>query len=93
MPADPKALQRLPGHGAYGSSAGIDKVFHEARYVTTDAPAVVEAAGYFNALYERLPKTTVIKSVMTAAGTPVVKQYIVTASSSTAVTIALQATT
>lgn len=62
----------------------------EFSYVHTDAAAVVEAAGYFNAAYRTLAKGDLIDAVMAMGGTPVTKRYVVTASSSAAVTIALQ---
>jgi hypothetical protein len=62
-------------------------------YVTADAAATVEAAGYFNSMYSSLAKGDAIDCVMAIAGTPVLKSYVVTASASTGVTIALQTAT
>lgn len=62
-------------------------------YVTADTAATVETAAYFNTAYNLLSKGDVIEAVMVMGGTPVAKRYVVTASSSTAVTIALQTTT
>jgi UDP-N-acetyl-D-mannosaminuronic acid transferase (WecB/TagA/CpsF family) len=72
------------------SGDGTGTIMNEADFITADAPAVVEAAGYFNTAANRLPKCTIIEAVMTAAGTPVFKSYIVTANDGTAVTIAAQ---
>lgn len=71
---------------------GGDKVGHIAWLFTPDAAAVVEAANYLNASVKRLPKGTIIHAAMALGGTPVLKSYVVTANSGTAVTIALQAT-
>lgn len=61
-------------------------------YSTKDPAATVETAGYFNTLYDILKKGDVIQAVMAFGGTPVVKTYVVTASSSAGVTIAVQTT-
>lgn len=68
-------------------------MLHEGYLITTDAPAVVEAANYLNASVSRLPKGTMIEAVMSIGGTPILKNYVVTANTGTAVTIALQTTT
>lgn len=65
----------------------------EATYVTPDTSAVVEAANYFLAAFDRLPLGTLLRVISVFAGTPRLKQYVVTVSSSTTVTIVLQATT
>jgi hypothetical protein len=91
MAYDAKGLQRQGGHGVTAASTGIDTAFIKASYITPDAAATVETAGYFNSAWERLPKNTIIEAVMVANGTPVHKTYIVTASSASAVTIAVQA--
>jgi hypothetical protein len=91
MAFDANGLRLHTGDGSVGASAGLDKIYREATYVTPDAPAVVEAANYFNAAADRLLKHTVIKAVMTHGGaTPIFKIYIVTANTGTAVTIAVQ---
>ncbi len=66
--------------------------YTKAYLVTPDAAATVEGAGYLNASVARLPKGTRIEAVMAVGGTPVAKNYVVTANNGTAVTIALQAT-
>jgi hypothetical protein len=63
-----------------------------ATYITTDTAAVVEAAHYFDSIYQNLPVGTVIEATMAMGGTPVIKDYVVTASSASAVTIALKST-
>jgi len=64
-------------------------------YVTADTAATVEGAGYFPAasLYTSVAVGDVIEAVMVVGGTPVKKTYVVTASTSSAITIALQTTT
>lgn len=61
-----------------------------ARYETTEAQSAVRATGYFNAEYKALPKGTILDVVGVIGGTPTLCSYIVTASSSSGVTIALQ---
>lgn len=90
MAFNEKALRVEFGTGSYGSSPDGAKFFRQASYITTDAPATVEAADYFNAAAKRLPKGTVITAVMSMSGTPVMKNFVVTANSGTAVTIAVQ---
>jgi hypothetical protein len=78
-----------PG-GVAGTTGQIRRT--RASYITLDAAATVEAAHYFDSIYASLPVGTVISAVMAAGGTPVFKNYVVTASASTGVTIALQST-
>ncbi|MFZ1963869.1 MAG: hypothetical protein WAU78_10485 [Roseiarcus sp.] len=60
-------------------------------YVTADAAATVENGGYFPAtLYTQLSLGDVIMAVMACNGTPVIKNYVVTASGSGGITVALQ---
>lgn len=88
MAFDAKGWKLEPAGGVCGST-GQYRHTH-AKYITLDAAAVVEGAGYFNAIYQNAPVGTVIDAVMDIAGTPVNKRYIVTASSSSGVTVALQ---
>ncbi len=81
------------GTGSTGASTGTDKFFRMASYITEDAPAVVEAANYFNGAAKRLHKNTVICAVMTSGGTPVLKQYVVASNDGTTVAVAPQTTT
>jgi hypothetical protein len=67
---------------------GTGSMMHEADFVTNDAPAVVEAAGYFNTAASRLPLYTVIAAAMTFNNLPFLRFYIVTINTGTAVTIA-----
>lgn len=85
-----KGLEVEPTGASAG--AGADQMLIEACYVTTDTKATVLTAGYFNAAYKRLPKGTMMEVVSDFGGTPATFRLVVTASSSTAVTIALQAT-
>jgi len=75
------------------SGTGAGNVGHCAYYWTTDAAAAIEAANYFNSAWERLPKGTRLEAVMVTGGTPVTKTYVVTASSASGVTIAIQVAT
>jgi hypothetical protein len=63
-----------------------------AKYSTPDAQSVIEAANYFTPVWEILPKATTIECVAVTGGTPILLQYIVTASAAGGVTIALQKT-
>jgi hypothetical protein len=67
--------------GKTDGTTSESKVFQYA-YATEDAPAVVEAAGYFNNARVKLSKGSIILASMTNAGTPAFKAYIVTASPS-----------
>jgi hypothetical protein len=87
------ALRVEFGTGSYGASPDGGKFFRMASYITADAPAVVEAAGYFNEAALRLPVGTVISAVMGAGGAIKFKQYVVTANTGTVVTVALQTAT
>lgn len=93
MAFNAKALQVGASHGVPGASPDGLAYFRSATYITADTPAVVEAAGYFNGAVDRLPKGTCLTAVMTTGGTPVMKDYVVTANTGTAVTIAMQKTT
>lgn len=77
---------------AGSTGAGPDKFLFRGTYITEDAKAAVEAAGYFNDAWKRLRKNTILTVVSSSAGTPKVSTYIVTASSASAVTIVLQTT-
>lgn len=59
-------------------------------YRTTDAKATIMAANYFNSSWEALPKGTILDIVAATDTTPVYFSVIVTASSSSAVTVVLQ---
>ena len=97
---DQKGWQ-LQAPGGVATVSGVQYQQTFATYITGDAAAVVEAAGYLpptvgaapNALtmsYLNFPVGLVIRATMVCAGTPVIKTYIVTASSSSGVTLALQ---
>lgn len=72
--------------GAAGANLGVHK------YVTDDDTAAVATAGYFNALAvaTRVKKGDHIDITLTLSGTPMRRSYIVTAVTSTTVTIAAQ---
>lgn len=74
-------------------AAGAAGILNVAKLITADAAATVEAANYLNASASRLPKGTIINAVMAASGTPVLKDYVVTANTGTVVTIALATAT
>ncbi|MBJ7535287.1 hypothetical protein JDN40_14340 [Rhodomicrobium vannielii ATCC 17100] len=84
---DDKRLTTHSGTASWGSGSG--KMFWRAELITDDAPAAVETAGYFAAVWTRLQKGTIIQAVMSISGTPVYKNYIVTASSASGVTVAV----
>ena len=99
---DKKGWQMGPSGGSCGSTGQYMR--QQATYITTDAAATVEAANYFPAVqaaapnapemsYLNFPVGLKIEATMNVGSTPVFKTYIVTASSSSGVTIALQATT
>lgn len=79
--------------GNFDPSPDGSKHFRRATYITPDAPATVEAANYFNDAANRLPKGTVIEAVMSAGGTPVLKNFVVVTNTGSAVTVAMQKTT
>jgi hypothetical protein len=65
-------------------------------YVSADAAATVEAAGYFDAATTLLNPGDTIDAVMAVGGTPVLKSYVVTSNAVATgghVVIALQTTT
>jgi hypothetical protein len=76
---------------ASSTKAGIIPV--HAYLVTDEAPAAVQAAGYFNPAAVRLPKGSIVSAVMSHGGTPVLKQYVVTSNDGTTVVAVLQTTT
>lgn len=91
------ALQRLT-QTLVGTTTGAAKstgrtTLSHFRYATDDAAATVETAGYFNAAASVLGVGDTIDAIMAAGGTPVLKTYVVTVNTGSAVTIALQATT
>lgn len=91
------ALQRVQQNlvgttGGAAKSTGNTTLSHF-RYCTDDAAATVETAGYFNGAARVLAVGDTIAAVMAAGGTPVLKHYVVTANTGSAVTVALQATT
>lgn len=89
MPFDINNLRRC-GYGAALAQNAPPVSTHS--YVTADAAATVEAAGYFNAGTKHLAKGDKIEARMAMTGTPVLKEYIVTnASGAAVVVVALQA--
>lgn len=92
----PKALVRK---GAVqipvGTVAGLtnQRLVSQFGYATDDAAATVEGAGYFNAAAGELLRGSTIVVIAAFAGTPIRKEYVVTANTGTVVTIALQTTT
>jgi hypothetical protein len=93
MAFNAKALQIGDVKGVPGASPDGLAYFRPATYITADTPTVVEGAGYFNGAAARMPKGTVVTAVMTTGGTPVMKNYVVTANTGAAVTVAMQKTT
>jgi hypothetical protein len=68
--------------------AGANLAVH--KYVTNDDTAAVITAGYFNSIWTRLKKGDHIDMTLDLDGTVMRRNYIVTASSSSGVTIAAQ---
>lgn len=88
MAFDPKALVRVGNQAAVAAGDMCSKFL----YATPDAAAIVEAASYMTD--KRLRKADIIIASMARAGTPVTKQYIVTAVNAAGVaTLGLQTTT
>jgi dihydroxyacetone kinase len=83
MPFDVKGLNRLSHLGTANADPSPSKWL----YVTTDTHANIIAAGYFNAQAQFMRKGDVIEAVSSLGGTPVVRMYVVTATTSTTVTI------
>ena len=73
--------------GAAGANLGVHK------YVTNDDRAAVETSGYFNSLAKLLKKGDHIDMTIDLDGTVERRNYIVSANTGTAVTIAEQAVT
>lgn len=96
MALSQRSLVRRSHQTPIGLAAGTpsDRLAGGWDYATDDAAATVETAGYFNGARAFLRVGDVITSVMAAGGTPVLKQYVVTAvPASGNITTALQATT
>lgn len=94
----PKCCRRLDSQTPVGNTSGAATSTQISKYVyaTQDAPAAVEAAGYFNGLRDMgaLTPGCTIEASMTLAATPVMKQYVVLTVPPTGnVTVGLQATT
>lgn len=89
------ALQRTFQANAVGAATGVVKPTSTRSlwtYSTDDAAATVEAAGYFNDAAKQLAVGDVVMCVMAFSGTPVLKSYVVTVNTGSAVTVVLQAT-
>ena len=59
-------------------------------YLTNDDTSAIETAGYFNSHYQYLKKGDIIFASIDLDGTPLLRNYIVAASSSSGVTITKQ---
>lgn len=91
MAHERKNLIMFAQGGVTGAGAGVQS--RHWSLATADAAAVVEAANYLNASADLLAKGDIIHASMARGGTPILKQYIVTAiSAGGAVTVALQST-
>jgi len=86
-----KNLSVYPCTPTHGDGIGLPGVMHEAKLITADLPATVEAADYLLASYARLPVGTVIDAVL-GAGTANMchKRYVVVTSTSAGITIKQQ---
>ena len=98
MAFSPKSCRRLDSQTPVGNAAGVATAAQINKYVyaTQDAPAVVEAAGYFNALRDSGSITigSTIDASMSLGGTPVAKTYVATVVPATGnVVVVLQAVT
>jgi hypothetical protein len=97
MAFSPQSLVRIANPAPTGVAAGNltdGRQISTFVYSTDDAAAVVEAANYFNSATARLTKGSIIMASMVAAGTNVLKNYVVTSATGAAtVTVALQTTT
>lgn len=84
-----KGFQTLHAMGSPSGTAGSRNALHS--YVTNDLPSVVETADYFLSIYKNLKVGDLILTVLdidaTSPQRPVNRNYVVTASSSTTVTI------
>ncbi len=74
----------------FGSNVLAGRSLAVQHYVTTEAPATVETAAYFDVAYKYLGVGDIILAVCSVDSTPVLRNYVVTASSSSGVTIAVQ---
>lgn len=96
MALSQRSLVRIAHQTPVGLAAGTpsDRTAGQWFYATDDAAATVEGAGYWNGARQFLRVGDVITAVMAAAGTPVLKAYVVTAvPASGNITTAIQATT
>ena len=89
MSFDKNNMMRAESMGATGP--GQTGIHSEWIFATNDAPAAVEAANYFNLAAPYVNKGDTIRASMSRSGTPVGKDYIVTAVDKAAntVTVAL----
>nr|WP_321464004.1 hypothetical protein [uncultured Cohaesibacter sp.] len=83
-------FKRIVSVGAIGTGSGSVKSL--CTYHTNDDAAAVETAGYFNNLAPDLKKGDIILAGLDIDGAPKLKNYIVTAVTATAITIAAQTT-
>jgi transcription termination factor Rho len=92
-----KSLSRLSHAVPVGNAAGNATSVQVSKflYASDDAAATVEAAAYFNNARAILNKGDIIIVSLVNSGTPVTKQYVVTAAPKVTgnVTVALQTTT
>jgi hypothetical protein len=90
MAFDQKGLSRIQSTGSVGTGAGsVKSVLH---YATNDDASAVQTSGYFNSAAKILALGDVIIASLDLDGTPVLKNYMVTANTGSAVTIAAQTT-
>lgn len=84
MPFEVKGLSRLYQLGTSGTLQPTNFW----GYVTADAHATIIAANYFNAQAQHMRVGDIILATTAIGGTPLARMYVVTAVSSTVVTIA-----
>jgi hypothetical protein len=88
-----RSLSRMGQQVPVGSGTGTPQAQQAGLvvYATDDAAATVETAGYFNDARNFLRKGDILLATMANGGTPVTKQYVVTAVPAAGnVTIAIQ---
>jgi hypothetical protein len=84
-------LKMIAAGGAVGTAPG--NVKNKYFYASNDTAATVEGAGYFNSAAGLLNVGDQIDCSLDVDGTPVRKDYIVSANTGSAVTITLQSST
>ncbi|EKF43327.1 hypothetical protein NA8A_04828 [Nitratireductor indicus C115] len=85
-------IRRYGAGVSYGTGANV-KQLSAWDYATTDDKAAIETAGHFNALAGEMSIGDTIKIRADLDGTPALYEYIVSANTGSAVTVALSTAT